>query len=146
MSKPEITIDLGDLTHRELEIFMLYEWVNQEFKYPTYPVFVAPTNRSWDGLMYQNRHGKKTIYIARGCLKYPEKFLGVYLHEMAHALWNHNDKTLAFESDLTSMLGMVALKGLGKRVFKPAVILKSKRQLNDDLFDNFCEEFGIFRT
>lgn len=48
------------------------------------------------------------IVISRSVLLRPERFLGVLLHEIAHAISKSGDATRAFENELTNLLGYLA--------------------------------------
>ena len=48
------------------------------------------------------------IIIKRETLKNKESFLGVLLHELAHAISGCTDSTRGFENELTKMLGTLS--------------------------------------
>lgn len=48
------------------------------------------------------------IVISRSVLLCPEMFLGVLLHEIAHATSKSGDATIAFENELTNLLGYLS--------------------------------------
>ena len=56
----------------------------------------------------------KEIIIKRSELASVESYASTLLHEIAHARSGETDITLGFEHELTSLLGMVASKALGK--------------------------------
>ena len=51
---------------------------------------------------------RNEIVISRSTLLRPEIFLGVLLHEIAHAISKSADATRAFENELTNLLGYLA--------------------------------------
>lgn len=50
----------------------------------------------------------KIIWISNATLESSERFLGVLLHEISHALSEEGDATKEFESTLTNLLGYVS--------------------------------------
>lgn len=60
-----------------------------------------------DGLWSEGR-----VIIKRSVLNNLEKFMGVLLHEIAHAKSGHTDATRGFESQLTDFLGILGAKYL----------------------------------
>lgn len=54
------------------------------------------------------RWSEREIVISRGTLNRKEEFLGVLLHELAHATSKAGDGTKSFEDELTNMLGYIA--------------------------------------
>ncbi len=54
------------------------------------------------------------IIIKRDLLQDGNSFLGVLLHELAHARSGATDVTLAFENELTQMLGEIAMNAIDK--------------------------------
>lgn len=54
------------------------------------------------------RWSEREIVICRATLNRKEEFLGVLLHELAHATSKAGDETRSFEQELTNMLGYVA--------------------------------------
>lgn len=52
----------------------------------------------------------KSIVLHRRILKDKSRFLGVLLHELAHAKSGHTDATRGFESELTNLLGCITSK------------------------------------
>ncbi|SIT94660.1 ATP-binding protein [Pontibacter indicus] len=62
------------------------------------------TFQAADGLWqpYENR-----VIIKRSVLQSEQRFIGVLLHELAHAMSGATDATRAFESELTRLLGVI---------------------------------------
>ncbi len=57
-------------------------------------------------------HQRKQIIIYRKILADRNRFIGVLLHEIAHAKSGWTDSTRGFENELTNMLGIIAPKAL----------------------------------
>lgn len=58
--------------------------------------------------------GDKTIVVRRDQLAGLATYAGTLLHELAHALSGEADASLAFESELTRLLGVVADSALSR--------------------------------
>jgi hypothetical protein len=69
------------------------------------------------------------ILIARSCLISPELFLGVLLHEIAHAKSNAYDVSKEFEDELTNFLGYVSAV-LVKAVNNNSALVKPAKSLD----------------
>src|SRR5690606_27502580 len=76
-----------------------------------------------DSITYGQANGlwepeNQRIIIWRPVLKNEQEFLGVLLHEMAHALSGATDATRAFESELTRLLGIFSKSAISKLNFE----------------------------
>ncbi|HHP1053234.1 ATP-binding protein [Bacillus cereus group sp. BfR-BA-01354] len=108
-------VDEKDLSQKEKEIFELKHRIEEWFpkhKKPVKEIRVSEIMRPdhftgtdalglWDG-------SSRTIIIKRSQLQSVEAFAGTLVHEFVHAYTDTDDETIAFELELTKMLGKIA--------------------------------------
>lgn len=107
-------VDLSDLSLEEASVWYLKDIVLRS-------IGGMPSNidniRIAEIIQYKNRQtftqgicrwAEREIVISRTTLNREEEFLGVLLHELAHATSKAGDETKSFEDELTNMLGYVA--------------------------------------
>jgi hypothetical protein len=105
-------VPIDKLTSEEKKIWdqkdailkMTFSWL------PKYEVCISETiGNNAVGLC---DHGKRKITIRRDQLKSMTKFAGTLIHEFVHAQTNLKDATVDFETELTRLLGVLAMEAL----------------------------------
>ena len=100
---PEILTIIGGKPHNVNEI-VISETMESD------PYTFRPAAGLW-------RSGEKQIIIKRNVLTEGKaRFIGVLLHELAHAISGATDATRAFESELTRLLGIFGEKSLNNKL------------------------------
>lgn len=100
---PEILAIIGGKPHNVNEI-VISETMESD------PYTFRPAAGLW-------RSGEKQIIIKRNILTEGKaRFIGVLLHELAHAISGATDATRAFESELTRLLGIFGEKSLNNKL------------------------------
>lgn len=100
---PEILTIIGGKPHNVNEI-VISETMESD------PYTFRPAAGLW-------RSGEKQIIIKRNVLtEGKSRFIGVLLHELAHAISGATDATRAFESELTRLLGIFGEKSLNNKL------------------------------
>lgn len=76
------------------------------------------------------RFKEREIVISRSLLNCREAFLGVLLHELAHATSMDRDETKGFENELTNMLGYIATSLCSACDFDASKVIPAQKLYN----------------
>ncbi|EMY4798068.1 ATP-binding protein [Bacillus pacificus] len=108
-------VNVKDLSQKEKEIFELRHRIEEWFPRNKKPVkeikvseIMRPDSFTGADALGLWEESSRTIIIKRSQLRSVEAFAGTLIHEFVHAYTDTDDETIAFEHELTMMLGEIA--------------------------------------